>query len=176
MLYIVTPCSRPENLQLMSETIPPFAKWFVMVDASVKPDATIREGVIVLSDKSGSHGNPLRNEFLDMMEGLFSDDDWVYVLDDDNVFHPRLAESVEELMKMDCGMITWAQEGRLPATDAPRVGNIDTACYMFKAKAIDGLRFTMDYVADGIFAEEMSKKCKLVKIDEVMCYYNYLRR
>lgn len=174
MLYIMTPCSRSENLSLVSGTIPEHAKWVIVLDAKAKRTQYPANSNVIETDLTGHSGNPLRNLFLDSYE--FTDDDWVYILDDDNIFHPELSVVMEDLMLTDVGIITWAQEGRLPATDSPREGNIDTACYMFRPSRSGGLRFHMEYGADGVFAHELSKRTTLKMIDQELCYYNYLRK
>lgn len=174
MLYIMTPCSRSQNLSVMAGTIPKSAKWVIVLDAKAKRVVDPVNSTVIETDLTGHSGNPLRNLFLDSYD--FKDDDWVYILDDDNIFHPKLAKMIDELMLMDAGMITWAQENRLPATSSPREQNIDTACYMFRPSRSGGLRFTMSYGADGVFAHELSKRTTLKMIDQELCYYNYLRK
>lgn len=170
----MTPCSRPENLPTIAKTIPKFAEWVIVVDAKAWLAKNPKNSIVITTDLTGDSGNPLRNLFLDSYR--FTDDDWVYILDDDNIFHPKLYDRIEDFDRMDAGIITWSQEGRLKATGAPREGNIDTACYMFKPARSNGLRFEMKYGADGIFAYEMSKRSTLIKVDEELCYYNYLRK
>lgn len=174
MLYIMTPCSRSENLSTISETVPKYAKWVIVLDAKAKRIAYPPNTTVIETDLTGHSGNPLRNLFLDSYK--FTDEDWVYILDDDNIFHPKLSAVMEALMLIDAGIITWAQEGRLPATDNPREGNIDTACYMFRPSLSCGLRFDMNYGADGVFAHELSRRTKLEMINQELCYYNHLRK
>jgi hypothetical protein len=120
-------------------------------------------------------GNPLRNEFLDLYADSFTKEDWVYYLDDDNILHPKFLEEWNNLNALDCSIVTWGQIGRLRPTDQPRVGNIDTACYMFKPYDLPNLRFEMTYEADGIFAQAASEQGTLICVEQYLCYYNALR-
>lgn len=174
MLYVMTPCSRSENLQLMASTVPKSAKWVIVLDEKADKAIDLSGSTVIETNLTGNSGNPLRNLFLDSY--TFTDDDWVYILDDDNIFHPKLADVIDDLMLIDAGVVTWAQENRLSATDKPVEGNIDTACYMFRPARSNNLRFQMNYGADGVFAHELSKITTLKMIDKELCYYNYLRK
>jgi hypothetical protein len=120
-------------------------------------------------------GNPLRNEFLDLYTESFTKEDWVYYLDDDNILHPKFLEEWSNLHSLDCSIVTWGQIGRLRPTDQPQVGNIDTACYMFKPYDLPNLRFEMAYEADGIFASEAARLGTLICVEQYLCYYNALQ-
>ena len=65
----MTPCSRPENLSKIKETIPNQCTWVVLYDQSVGNDVECISDVCFYSENTGHYGNPLRNEFLN----LFSD-------------------------------------------------------------------------------------------------------
>ena len=174
---VMTPCSRPENLDKLRESIPHEFLWAIFVDKKAGKVEPPDNAFVVQSHLTGHSGNPLRNEFLDMYAHDFEEDDWVYILDDDNIMHPDLAACIKRLAceHDNCGIVTWASE-RLEATSTPREGNIDTASYMFRPYALNGLRFQMNYGADGVFAQEASKISKIATVDKVLCYYNYLRR
>ena len=141
MLYIVTPCSRPENLATIRKSIPEALTWVVMMDASTDHKAPSGANVTHYSRKTGFWGHPLRNEFLDLYQDSFTEDDWVYFLDDDNILHPKFIQQLESLLCLNAGIVTWGQEGRLRPTDQPRVGNIDTASFMFRPSQLKELRF-----------------------------------
>ena len=173
MLYIVTPCSRPENLRRISETIPGHATWVVLFDRTVKGFYTSPSDVSIYSLRTGSWGHPLRNEFLDLYEESFTDKDWVYMLDDDNLFHPALAPRIQDLMNTSAVMVNWNQGRRLKATTDPAPGKVDTASYMYRPQL--GLRYTEAYDADGVFAQNLTRYGSVDAIDEDLCYYNYLK-
>jgi hypothetical protein len=120
-------------------------------------------------------GNPLRNEFLELYADSFTKEDWVYYLDDDNILHPKFIEEWNNLNGLDCSIVTWGQIGRLRPTDQPQVGNIDTACYMFKPYDLPNLRFENVYEADGIFAAQAARLGTLICVEQYLCYYNALK-
>ena len=175
MLYIVTPCSRPENLATIRKSIPEALTWVVMMDASTDHKAPSGANVTHYSRKTGFWGHPLRNEFLDLYQDQFTEDDWVYFLDDDNILHPKFIQQLESLLCLNAGIVTWGQEGRLRPTHEPRIGNIDTACFMFRPSQLKGLRFANMYEADGQFANAAAGLTNLICVEAYLCYYNALR-
>jgi len=175
MLYIVTPCSRPENLAQIRKSIPSALTWVVMMDASTDHKAPSGASVTHYSTRTGGWGNPLRNEFLDLYQDQFTENDWVYFLDDDNILHPKFIQQLESLLHLDAGIVTWGQEGRLRPTDQPRIGNIDTASFMFRPTKTNKLRFENIYEADGMFAQAATRLTNLICVEAYLCYYNALR-
>ena len=175
MLYIVTPCSRPENLKRIKQYIPPYATWVVMMDASTDFKGATGASVTHYSKNTGNWGHPLRNEFLDLYQDQFTENDWIYFLDDDNILHPKFIVEWNNINGLDSSIVTWGQEGRLRPTDQPRVGNIDTACFMFKPYHLPTLRFQMSYEADGMFAQAAALRGTLICVDQYLCYYNALK-
>jgi len=173
MLYIVTPCSRPENLKRISETIPGHATWVVLFDRTVKGFYTSPSDVSIYSLRTGSWGHTLRNEFLDLYEESFTDKDWVYMLDDDNIFHPALAPRIQDLMNTSAVLVNWNQGRRLKATTEPAPEKVDTASYMYRPQL--GMRYTEAYDADGIFAQNLARYGSVDAIDQDLCYYNFLK-
>jgi len=177
MIHIVTPCSRPEMLGFLRESIPAECKWTVMLDFSTSK-SKIPKGInVIRSNVGGWFGHPLRNMAIDYLQTSASHNDYVYFLDDDNIIHPDWYQAVK-----DCNedFVNWAQvyrngQPRLNATESPRVGNIDTASFMMKIGAIGKSRFQMIYEADGLFAQAIYKNGTTRVINEYLCYYNYLR-
>jgi hypothetical protein len=145
------------------------------MDASTNYKGATGASVTHYSTRTGDMGNPLRNEFLELYADSFTKEDWVYYLDDDNVLHPKFIEEWNNLNGLDCSIVTWGQGGRLRPTDQPQVGNIDTACYMFKPYDLPNLRFENVYEADGIFASEAARLGTLICVEQYLCYYNALK-
>ena len=81
---------------------------------------------------------------------------------------------VIETDEFGINFINWGQVERLPAVLNPKVGDIDTACYMYKPKKFKNVRYKLEYSADGIFAEEIFQKSKPSTILRDLCYYNIL--
>jgi len=164
----------------MQQSIPPECTWTIVLDSSV---SEMSEGgglkaTIYRSPNTGYFGNPNRNFALEHM--YFDDLDWIYVLDDDNIIHPRWYPTVSQLNDDTLNMVGWGQvwqngSVRLhPAAD-PHVGNIDTSCYMIRGRLMHKLRYEMDYVADGMMAERAFTYGGYHRLNEYLGYYNYLR-
>jgi hypothetical protein len=146
-----------------------------MMDANCDFKGATGANVTHYSNQTGYWGHPLRNEFLDLYEDSFTENDWVYFLDDDNVLHPKFIQQLESLLYLNAGIVTWGQEGRLRPTNEPRIGNIDTASFMFRPSQIKGLRFNTAYDADGTFANAAAGLTDLICVEAYLCYYNALR-
>jgi hypothetical protein len=146
-----------------------------MMDANCDFKEATGANVTHYSNQTGYWGHPLRNEFLDLYEDSFTENDWVYFLDDDNVLHPKFIQQLESLLYLNAGIVTWGQEGRLRPTNEPRIGNIDTASFMFRPSQIKGLRFNTAYDADGTFANAAAGLTDLICVEAYLCYYNALR-
>lgn len=178
MIQIITPCSRPENLSLMKDSVPSECNWTIVYDNSVTEKPEIDSATILHSPYTGSSGNPNRNYALDTIE--FSDTDWIYILDDDNIIHPDWYNTVKDLNDDHLNMIIWGQVWknntvRLDPPHSPSVGNIDTSCYMVRGRVMKTLRYQMDYVADGIMARDAHTYGNVSVLNEYLGYYNYLR-
>jgi hypothetical protein len=99
-INIVTPCSRPENLEVIHASIKSTLHdvnwlWLVCFDGSVVKDHTPKEMertkfFRVTNEKSKS-GNAQRNYCLELINS-----GWVYFLDDDTVMHGGLREAINE--------------------------------------------------------------------------------
>jgi hypothetical protein len=178
MIHIVTPCSRPENLEHLRETIPAGCTWTVFMDYSTSKKDVPKGVKVIRSNLGGAWGHPLRNLALDYLQASASDNDYVYFLDDDNVIHPNWFEAVKDSTE---DFINWAQcfrngDPRLYATDHPRIGNVDTASYMVRIGFIGKARFEYIYEGDGLFAQALMVKSPSIKtLNNYLCYYNYLR-
>jgi len=178
MLYIVTPCSRPQNLQIISESIPPFAKWIVLHEPSVILP-TIHNMVAIECPKTGFVGADGRNYFIENFP--LTDDDWIYSLDDDNIVHPKMISVIPDLLDKDFSIIYWGQLNknntiRLVPLDSIMINTIDAASFISKWKFNKHLRYNTDaYNYDGLYAIECSKNGPRLKLNDYLCYYNYLR-
>lgn len=178
MIHIITPCSRPENLSLMKDSVPSECNWIIVYDNSVQEKPEISNATILHSPYTGYAGNPNRNYALDNTE--FSDTDWIYILDDDNIIHPEWYNTVKDLNEDHLNMIAWGQvwkngDVRLHPTASPTVGNIDTSCYMVRGRVMKTLRYEMIYEADGVMAREAYNRGGFMLLNQYVGYYNYLR-
>lgn len=141
-------------------------------------DSDHLSAVIHHSPYTGHYGNLNRNYALDTI--LFDDLDWLYVLDDDNIIHPDWYAKVGHIDDPELNIVSWGQVWRngsirLPPTSNPRVGETDTSCYMVRGRVMKQLRYDLDYVADGILAEQVVAKGGHLCLHEYLGYYNWLR-
>ena len=170
-LNIITPCSRPQNLDRMFVDIPDWARWLVCYDGEGKDSGD----VLCHVDPMSISGNAQRNYCIDRLTGS----DYVHFLDDDTIFHQGLIDILEEA-KAD--MVVFQQvwpngKLRVPATMAPRVRRVDSGNFIVRADVIGQVRWRLDaYEADGYFVEDLLSQGLTVQvIDKAGSYYNYLR-
>lgn len=178
MLYIITPCSRPENLEKIQQTIPSEARWIICHDK--KTDITpINNAITMICNNTGMVGTQARNHVLDNFP--FKDEDHLLFHDDDNIIHPLLYENVKNHFEKDFSIMCWGQVNkdnsiRLYPTYDIRVGNIDTASFLIKWKFNKHVRHRIDiYEHDGIYANQCAMNGGIIVLDGYLCYYNYLR-
>jgi glycosyltransferase involved in cell wall biosynthesis len=181
-VFIITPSRRPFNLQFISKTIPQECKWVVVFDKTVKNEHTVENATVIKSNETGFWGNPNRNIGLECIKNNFSpnDNDWIYILDDDNVIHPDWWTNIQPHLSSTDSIITWGQvwasgELRTEPTDTPKIATIDTSQYMVRWSVAKNLRFEHIYEADGIYAEEAAKQGSVKKLGQYLGYYNFLR-
>lgn len=187
MLTIITPCSRPENLSFLYDTIriTKIDKWIIVYDTThtdgVFEKRFNRSNIIEVghvSPPDTCSGNSQRNVGLNMVQrGM------VYFLDDDNVIHPefwKIADTFD-----DVHFYTWDQQrndefanklGGIAAGDNPRLRIIDTAQfavprYMCRPWQEDA------FIADGLFIEDVYNRFRSLHIytPVVAAFYNFLR-
>lgn len=178
IINIVTPCSRPENLMAMSESINiPLGRyrWIVVIDATDMPSVMLpKNAEVYLAKVDGStSGNGQRNKALDMINAGY-----VLFLDDDTILHKDLWDAVRYATE---DIVCWQQSlkdgsHRLDAGDF-RVCHIDSGSFMVKRSVIGDIRWDLGrYDADGYFAEKVfAKKQTIRKINQYLSHYNYLR-
>jgi glycosyltransferase involved in cell wall biosynthesis len=181
-VFIITPSRRPFNLEFIAETIPQECEWVVVFDKTVKNEHIVENATTINSQDTGFWGNPNRNIGLEYIKNNFhpSDNDWIYILDDDNVIHPEWWSNIQLHLNSTESIITWGQiwasgQPRTEPTDTPKIATIDTSQYMVRWSVAKNLRFEHIYEADGIYAEEASKLGSVKKLDQYLGYYNFLR-
>jgi glycosyltransferase involved in cell wall biosynthesis len=181
-VFIVTPSRRPFNLEFIADTIPQECEWIVVFDKTVKNEHKIENATVLKSNQTGFWGNPNRNIGLEYIKNHLnpSDNDWIYILDDDNVIHPDWWNSIQPHLNSTDAVMTWGQtwatgEPRTEPTDNPRIATIDTSQYIVRWGVAKNLRFEHIYEADGIYAEEAAKQGTVKKLDQYLGYYNFLR-
>jgi len=177
MLYLVTPCSRPQNLEIISKTIPDFCKWVVLHEQNIIVPK-IHNMITIECPKTGFVGAEGRNYFLDNFP--LQDDDWIYSLDDDNIIHPDF-HFIKQILHADLSLINWGQLNkdnsiRLVPIDEILLNTIDAACFISKWKYNKHTRYNTEaYNYDGLYAIDCVKNGPKLKLNNYLCYYNYLK-
>lgn len=178
-INIITPCSRPQHLHKISESInipKENYRWIVVFDSNELPEKDlIPENceVYLHTNKKSIVGNSQRNFALDLVERGH-----VYFNDDDTILHKDLWESVKDL---DDDFIHFKQSwknGLLRMNnDVVKVQKIDSHNFIVSKSAIGEIRWRESiYEADGYFAVECYENSKTKKkVDKVLSTYNSLR-
>lgn len=191
-LCIITPCSRPENLNKIYESIiysnlKIDIRWLIILDKSVKnyniefsPHTICNSSYDVIcsvekSDKTYIAGHGHRNHALDIIKNSCTflreseEDYWVYQLDDDNILHPDISY-INDLFQSNNKIIIFSQELkdkqlRLQAsTSNIKTGHIDSAQFLCNLNAIGKTKFLNCYDADGRFIEQV---CSSLNVDDI---------
>lgn len=198
MFNLVTPCSRPEFLMtiydsIKNQTYNNFANitWWIMLDTkrvtSIKEvnlpkSANFSIEVILDSYPSSVAGHGQRNAVLNKL----GTHDWFYSIDDDNILHPNFLETVNNEIKASSDIkavvvnqvLKNGSTRLLAAPQNTKVCSIDTAQYIVRTDLVGDTRFVeTEYCADGIFIETLHKKDaeSFRYVNQPFCYYNYLR-
>lgn len=178
-LNIITPCSRPENLYKIAESINiprENYRWIVVFDLDVLPDSSLIpdkcETYLHKNAKSG-WGNSQRNFALDIIK-----EGYVYFNDDDTVIHSDLWNNIKDLTEHFISFSQAEKWGSLRLKgDIVKLNYIDSHNFIVKKEVVGESRFIIDrYNADGIFAEECyNKSNSKIFIDKILSVYNLLR-
>lgn len=185
MLYIITPCSRPENLHKIYQSMN-FTKvdrWYIVYDTSKGREYTFNyathDNIIEMKhDEEGVCGHPQINRALDIIDE--NSDAFIYVLDDDNIMHYMFWILLPTL---DSNHIyTWDQNRsdkvKFIKGDVIQKGHIDTAQFIVPRNLIGSIRWNpRERKADGQFIEEIHAKHSSLfnYIPETACFFNYLQ-
>ena len=184
-INIITPCTRPQNLQKIYKSIKfKFFAWYIVFDTS-KVDLNSNQDIITKLNKiqnvftldipGGISGNSQRNFALDHIK-----EGYCYFLDDDNLLYHNFYNVLTSIHKTHNKKIyTFNQlmpNGRIRKGNVIKVTHIDQAQYIIDSSLLKDLRFEQTYFADGILIEHLynTNKEDFYIIDEVLCYYNWL--
>lgn len=189
LLYIVTPCSRPDNLLAIRERLPSNQEWVWVIVYTVRPlrrafssDPRVYEfwpGVEANhEDDPTTYGNLGRNFGLGLVHDNIS---YIYFLDDDNIIHPKFWNFVYPvLLKGKNDFITFDQLHR-PETilEGPLaiLHMIDTAMFVTQRGLIGHKRWRLvAQDADGRFAAMMQREARNhTYINHVCAYHNFFK-
>jgi hypothetical protein len=176
-INIITPCSRPENLKVISESInipKQNYRWIVVFDGLEIPD-TIPNNceAYCMQDTNSIYGNAQRNFGIDLVN-----EGYLYFNDDDTIIQPNLWDEIKD---KESDFISFKQsnkdgslrlEGKEIATNY-----IDSHNFIVSVKCVNDIRWELNrYDADAIFAMECYKNAKeTLYIPKILSVYNSLK-
>ena len=177
-LNIITPCSRPQNLEIISKSINiprDQYRWIVVFDLLKKPE-NIPDNCEFYNviDKNSISGNAQRNFALNLITHGH-----IYFNDDDTVMHSNLWENIKNKSVVD--FISFKQANKDGSVrlkgDNISIGHIDSHNFITSRECVGNTRWVLDrYDADGVFANKCFKKSKqTVYIFKILSIYNSLR-
>lgn len=186
MLSIITACSRPQNLKQIYDSID-FSlvnKWYIIYDTSncrsyefkFSLDTHVYKIVELTCDTPGYAGHPQINYALDLIK-----DEFVYIMDDDNIFHPRFWTLLKDLNPEF--IYTWdqnrIQENRIMKGDKIEEEHIDTSQFIIPRNRIGNIKWAVHKSAgDFRFIKQIYNKYKdkFKYIPTIACYHNYIKK
>lgn len=183
MVSIITACSRPQNLKEIYDSIEfsKIDKWYIIYDTSkcrryefqFSTDSKIVE---LFCDQPGFAGHPQINMALDLIDKGF-----VYIMDDDNIFHPTFWTLLPTL-ETDF-VYTWdqnrIQENRILKGGQIEEEHIDTSQFIVPRELIGSIRWAVHRSAgDFRFIRQIfnKNKDKFKYIPKVACYHNFIKK
>lgn len=175
LVNIITPCSRPENLEQIAKSINfPSYRWIVVFDGPIPENRPVQAECYSVINKNSISGNAQRNHALDLVEN-----GWIYFNDDDTLVHPELSDAIKDL-DADFASFKQVMPSGVLRLDGKSVtlNNIDSHNFIMDVSLLGNSRWNLQrYDADGVFAHECWLKSKKYKhVDKVLSIYNALRK
>jgi hypothetical protein len=180
-ITIITPCSRPENLKKLFESInfEFVSEWIICYDFNVLNPSSLSprfdhpqiSEYYVANDHSVS-GNYQRNYGLSKIK---NENVYLYFLDDDNIIHPDLYK----IPLKACNFYSFNQlrNDKIFEGNVPKPQKIDSAMVLIYYPLVKGIKWELEhYHSDGLYIYECYKKCinRWIYINKTLCYYNKL--
>jgi hypothetical protein len=178
-LNIITPCSRPENLLTVANSInipKENYRWIIVFDSVTLPDSKLIPDnceVYTHTDKKSIAGSAQRNFALELIN-----DGYVYSNDDDTIMHPELWENIKDLNNDFISFDqVWSSGTHRLYGNTIKLNYVDSHNFIVHTSLIGDERFVVDrYDSDGVFAENCYKRAKDKHyINKVLSVYNSLR-
>ena len=196
-ISIITRCTRPQNLDLVKESV--FNKvpegcsinWHIVFDTSILKDidaellTRLSNGNTKFHFKKGDGwGLSQLNELIQNLEG------WIYHLDDDNLLHENFYVKIQEAISNNpkCLAIVFSQKvggidfSGVDVREAdPKntvVQKIDLAQWVIHSELHLNNLYGGGYRADGEFIQSLYKENPeaFIFIKDILCYYNALEK
>ncbi len=175
-LNIVTPCSRPENLHTVFNSInipKENYRWIVVFDLETIPENIPECEAYCTKDVNSVSGHAQRNYGLE-----FITEGWVYLQDDDTTMHPDLWDNIKGL---DNDFISfdqvWSSGTHRLYGDVVKLNYVDSHNFIVHTSLIGDERFVITRRdADGVFAENCYNRAQNKHyINKVLSVYNSLQ-
>jgi len=177
-INIITPCSRPENLHIISRSInipKSNYRWIVVFDLEQCDENLIPDNCEYYFHKNqfSRVGNAQRNFAIDKV-----DFGYLYFNDDDTTLHQDLWNTISN---MNNDFIHFKQNWKNNTLrlngDVIELERVDSHNFIVSNNIVESSRWIIDkYAADGYFAIECYNKSKNPKyINKVLSIYNTLR-
>ena len=171
-LIVVTPCSRPQNLRALQESIVghAVAEWIIVLEPGLEPpdvEATIIQGETERAFGGFAHRN-LANGLIEPRT-----DRWVWGLDDDNLAHPDLTRVFIDNL---APIIIWAQDRGHRAGPSRITNVVDTAQFAVRADIATAYEWPEVEAGDGMFIERICDEHPddYRMVDRIACYRDRL--
>lgn len=186
MVSIITACSRPQNLMEIYNSIEfdKVDKWYIIYDTSkcrtydfqFASDPNANKIMELTCDQIGFAGHPQINFALDLIV-----DGFVYIMDDDNIFHETFWNLLPTLEKDS--VYTWdqnrIQEKRILKGGQIQEEKIDTSQFIVPRELIGSIRWAVTKSAgDFRFIKQIFNKFKdkFKYIPKIACYHNFIKK
>jgi hypothetical protein len=202
-INVITPCTRTNDLQKIYNSIPfdtfQNIKWYIVFDSEkleMLPFDTLSflqnsSNIVYSFCKNNSIPNVkndsgrIRSYILDIIRSKNRNaEQFVCCMDDDNIMYPNYIKRImENLENTNYQGIIYHQSFRnnrirleaSPSNVMP--SKIDAAQYIININLTKGVKWGNGSRDDGIFIQDVYTKNqdKFIFLNEVLCYYNYLR-
>jgi hypothetical protein len=173
-IHLLTAVTRPALLPAVAESVAEASTAVFESDATVTVVWHVRPGVP--GDRGGYR---TKNALLEAIPE--SPEEWVILLDDDNVLHPRLLVRFAEVIDQETEAVIVSCESALhgllrAAPENVKVGSIDAAQAILRRDCVGERRWRHLYTGDGRLLEQLVPELKkVVYLDEVLAYHNKLQ-
>jgi hypothetical protein len=180
-ITVITPCTRPQNLQKMFDSLDfnYIEQWIIVYDYKVLNSSTLETrfdhpciNEYYTSCEESVSGNYQRNYALSKIK---NENCYIYFLDDDNIIHPELYTI--PLIPGNFYSFDQERENLVFQGNCPRVYKIDSAMVLIYYPAVKEIKWSLkEYHADGIYIQECYRKLinRWIYINKITCYYNKL--
>lgn len=183
-IILITPVSRPENLEIIERSInipEDNYTWIRVFDGPIQYTNDKMKRCVDLSvpKKYGISGNEQRNSAINLAQTLYNKECYLYFLDDDTLLHKDLWKNISNL---DFDFASFKQEdknGNLRLEgNRVELNYIDSGNFIVSLSLIGDTRWDIKRRdADGIFANECFLKAKNYKyIPKILSVYNKLEK